>query len=605
MADQRRIIEVVLQARNELSRVLQSAGRDVSSFGRAVGTVGTGLSILGAAGVAAVAGAVATTVRFGDAMRDLSQRTGIGVESLSALKFVADQSGASIDSVAQSMKFLSVHAFSASRGSEEAEKAFKSLGVRLMGTGGTLRTTEELFLDTVDALGRVDNEVQRAALTVQLFGRSGLEMSELTRLGRDEIVRLSEEARRLGLTISQDAANQADEFSDSLSALKASVGGLTRTIVTDLIPTLTPLVDRLRETVAGVTSWVRENPRLAESILGVSAALAAGGGIVAVLTKLSSLFPALAAAAGPVGVAFGVIASALVLVQKNADLTRTAIENFQQAAALAAAGPAAEQPTTGLTVSLEAAIRSVEIAIEEAKSLNQDTSALTEQLERLRAQASQEFDAAVRGRNVTGRPAIGTLGLIAPSELTDLARGTLAQMEEVRRQAAGLPSAVPVEPQADVVAAAGEFGRAGVEASQRVGSSLTGALTNFIATGQSGFASLGSFARGVLADIAAAFADIGFRQLLGFFIPGFQAGGIVRGGLGGSDSVLAALTPGEAVIPRDLTRRLDRALAGGSPAGQINVNINAGAFLGDNGQALELGRKIQRILDESLTGRKF
>jgi hypothetical protein len=84
-------------------------------------------------------------------------------------------------------------------------------------------------------------------------------------------------------------------------------------------------------------------------------------------------------------------------------------------------------------------------------------------------------------------------------------------------------------------------------------------------------ATLGPFA--IAPAAAAAYAEIAAWEGA---VPGFAEGGEVRGGRVGRDSVLAALTPGEVVLPTDLVQTLKMFLAGGhrgGAGGGLTVNI--------------------------------
>ncbi len=96
------------------------------------------------------------------------------------------------------------------------------------------------------------------------------------------------------------------------------------------------------------------------------------------------------------------------------------------------------------------------------------------------------------------------------------------------------------------------------------------------------------------------------NQLINRRRSGFARGGKVPGMYIGRDSVPALLTPGETVIDRDLTRRLEAIAAGGlgGSAPTVNVTVTGNTLLGSERQvALEIAKvvepQIRRIVGSS------
>jgi hypothetical protein len=106
--------------------------------------------------------------------------------------------------------------------------------------------------------------------------------------GSAGIKTLTEEARKLGIVWSMQDANAADAFNDSLNRLKNSTVGLGRELLTTLGPTLTAFADKVStEVLPKLRAWIDENPKLAQSVLGVSVALLGAGGLIVGVGKLA------------------------------------------------------------------------------------------------------------------------------------------------------------------------------------------------------------------------------------------------------------------------------------------------------------------------------
>ena len=196
----------------------------------------TGLKSLAA--VAVTGGVVAlakSAIDLADDMRDLSQRTGVGIETLGQFKVAAELSGTSIEGVAKGLTLLNKNLVAAAAGGEGAAAAFKTIGVATTEADGTLRKADKVFLDVADRFATLRDGPEKAALAMKIFGKSGAELIPILNLGSKEI-------QRFGLGIGPDFANKADAFNDSLGIMKAQVTVLTVQIGSALLPVLSGLV---------------------------------------------------------------------------------------------------------------------------------------------------------------------------------------------------------------------------------------------------------------------------------------------------------------------------------------------------------------------------
>jgi lambda family phage tail tape measure protein len=212
----------------------------------------TGLKSLAA--VAVTGGVVAlakSAIDLADDMRDLSQRTGVGIETLGQFKVAAELSGTSIEGVAKGLTLLNKNMVAAATGGEGAAAAFKTIGVATTEADGTLRKADKVFLDVADRFAALRDGPEKAALAMKIFGKSGAELIPILNLGSKEI-------QRFGLGIGPDFANKADAFNDSLGIMKAQVTVLTVQIGSALLPVLSGLVTVIGQAATFVGTMATE-----------------------------------------------------------------------------------------------------------------------------------------------------------------------------------------------------------------------------------------------------------------------------------------------------------------------------------------------------------
>ena len=212
----------------------------------------TGLKSLAA--VAVTGGVVAlakSAIDLADDMRDLSQRTGVGVETLGRFKVAAELSGSSLEGVAKGLTFLNKNMVAAASGAEGAAAAFKTIGVATTEADGSLRSADKVFLDIADRFAQLKDGPEKAALAIKVFGKAGAELIPILNLGSKEI-------QRFGLGIGPDFANKADAFNDSLGLMKAQVTVLSVQIGSALLPVLSALVRVVADGIGFVSNLATE-----------------------------------------------------------------------------------------------------------------------------------------------------------------------------------------------------------------------------------------------------------------------------------------------------------------------------------------------------------
>ena len=219
---------VELGANDKLSAALDNAKKKIQEFGDAASAVGGGIQTAGlailAAGTAIVGSLAAAGLAFakvGSELNDLSQRTGVSVEALSELQFVFGQAGVEAADLETAIKKMQKAVVEAAKGSKGANELIARLGLSVADLAAM--TPEEMLSAFADGLATVSNPSERAALAMELFGKSGTKLLPVLAQGAEGLARMREYARDLGLTVSTDAAQAADALDDAIGELTATV----------------------------------------------------------------------------------------------------------------------------------------------------------------------------------------------------------------------------------------------------------------------------------------------------------------------------------------------------------------------------------------------
>jgi hypothetical protein len=243
------------------------------------GALGSLVPLATGAGLAAMAkGAIDAA----DNMNDLSQKTGVSVESLSKFQQAANASGTSIEGVGAAMIKLNK---GLAAGTGPAADALKTLGLSATDARGKLKTTDQVMLEVADKFAKMPDGANKTALAMQLFGKAGADMIPLLNGGSKAITDLS-------ATMTGAFAKGADNLNDKLAALQGKLLALGVNIGTALMPALNVIADL----VMGLANAFAAMPGPLQAIVG---------GVVALAAAFVVLAPAISAVISIAGVLAG------------------------------------------------------------------------------------------------------------------------------------------------------------------------------------------------------------------------------------------------------------------------------------------------------------
>ena len=251
---------------------------------------GLGVALLGNAYKAA---------QTADELNTLARNTGISVEELQKMQYASDLVDVSMDQMAGSLKKLTQQM---GKGSD----VFDKLGVNIYDANGNMRDATDVWYDSLQALSQVTNETERDTIAMELFGRSAMDLSGIIDDGGAALREMGQEAEDMGLVLSGDALNAANEFNDAIDLLKARTSAAFLEAGAALATSLVPMLEKLVEKVTEVLLWFSDldgtTQTIILSILGLVAAISPVASLFAsITTVVGGLSAALAFLATPAG----------------------------------------------------------------------------------------------------------------------------------------------------------------------------------------------------------------------------------------------------------------------------------------------------------------
>jgi hypothetical protein len=270
---------VTLMLDDQFSVGLNNAKKSMKAFGADILRT-TGLIVgIGGAIAAPFAYAIKKFEETGGAIDDMAQRTKMGAESLSALKFVADASGQSLESVEGVIVRISKMMMDAKRGVDKAKAGFTGLGLSVKELNNM--NADDRFNAIVKALNNIEDPMKRAEAAMKFFG-PGLSGSILAIA--ENFDKLKNTAKEMGLILSSKDIETAAKLGESFDVLVASFDAAVMALGAELAPEIEKTIKDISKMIGEFVQWFSANKDMVTMLAKLGAELLAVAGIVKVLS---------------------------------------------------------------------------------------------------------------------------------------------------------------------------------------------------------------------------------------------------------------------------------------------------------------------------------
>ena len=199
------------EVKTETNNVAKNTQKSTVKSAIAWGAVATAVVAV----VSKVKDLIVETANYANQIGDLAEKWGFTTREIQEFDYWATMSGTTLDSLLTGMRGLVNQA-------EAGSDAFDKLGVSVKNADGSLKDQKTLFLETIDALQKIDNQTERNALQFEVFGRAGIDLGQIINRDSSELAQLSQEAENLGIILSDNTIAMAGNFNDTLDQIRLS-----------------------------------------------------------------------------------------------------------------------------------------------------------------------------------------------------------------------------------------------------------------------------------------------------------------------------------------------------------------------------------------------
>lgn len=189
--------------------------------------------------------AVTGAANYADEIVTLSKTTGLSTQALQEYSYMAKLVDVDLSTITGSITKLEKSMASASTGSGAAADAFAELGVAVLDSNGEFRSANDVFLDAIDALGKIDNDVERDTVAMTLFGKSAKELNPLIEKGSDGLNAFREEANKVGAVLGDETLEKLTEVQDGFDRLGLTADAVKNQIGASIGEYMLPYLNEL------------------------------------------------------------------------------------------------------------------------------------------------------------------------------------------------------------------------------------------------------------------------------------------------------------------------------------------------------------------------
>ena len=232
-----------------LGGVAKAAGVAVAALATAAGAAAVGT-------VKALASASKAGAEYADEVNTVAAQTGLTTDQVQQFQYQADMVDVSLETITGSMAKLTKNMGTAQGGTGDAADAFKALGIEITNADGSLRNNQDVFNEAIDALGKMENETQRDAYAMQIFGKSAQDLNPLILAGSDTLNQFAKDAKDSGYILSGDALTALNDYQDSLDKIAKQKDALSNAIGVAAAPAFKVFTDGADDALKALTKLI-------------------------------------------------------------------------------------------------------------------------------------------------------------------------------------------------------------------------------------------------------------------------------------------------------------------------------------------------------------
>lgn len=236
----------MVRSTQRMNQALAQTSTRIGSFGKAFAgglVVGATVGVLEGIRQAAI-----DSTKSVLEMADAAKRAGVSFKAFQELKFVAEQNRIDIDSLTDGLKELSLRADEFIKtGQGSAAEAFQRLGYDAATLAEKLKQPDQLFLEIIGKLQRLDKAAQIRIADEVFGGTGGEKFVQLIEQGEAGIRAQIQAANDLGVVMDDQMIATAEKVNQAFNVIATTIGTHIKSAIVNAVAAWTEFLDSYNE----------------------------------------------------------------------------------------------------------------------------------------------------------------------------------------------------------------------------------------------------------------------------------------------------------------------------------------------------------------------
>jgi len=177
--------------------------------------------------------------KWADDLATAASQAGIDVETYQSWQYASRFIDTSVGDISKSVRKMEADLKAST---DDALKTFNQLGVATRNADGSVRDATDVFFDTIDALGRVEDATQRGIYAQTLLGSHYNTLNPLIEAGSQAYKDMAEEGMRVAV-VDEEQVKKLGELNDAQEKMDAVLTKTKETLLGEIAPAFTTITD--------------------------------------------------------------------------------------------------------------------------------------------------------------------------------------------------------------------------------------------------------------------------------------------------------------------------------------------------------------------------
>lgn len=236
-------LNITIKAFDQTKKAFSGVTKSIRKVAKAVFSMKTAIAAV--AGLTGIGLLVRQSLKATDVLAKTATKIGTTTEALSKMRYAADLTGVSTETMDMALQRFVRRTAEAARGTGEAKGALRELN--LDAAKLIQMPLDQQLIELANAFESVGTDADKVRLAMKLFDSEGVSLVNTLGAGRDELIAMFNEAEKLGIVMSGKSAAGVEKANDALTRLFSLFKGVRDQIVAALAPAIEKLVTIIKE----------------------------------------------------------------------------------------------------------------------------------------------------------------------------------------------------------------------------------------------------------------------------------------------------------------------------------------------------------------------